>query len=115
MQLIKLALFLGVAAAAFGASSYHVKFSEPTIVNGNTLKAGEYRIEVDNDKATIREGHNVVEVPVRVETGTVKFADTAVLYGAASAPGSSQKNGDAPMQLEQIRIGGTHVTLNFEK
>jgi hypothetical protein len=51
-----------------------------------------------------------------VETSPTKFDNTAVLYhrveGTQSAP---DKNGEVPMQIESIRIGGSHTSLNFEK
>ena len=116
MQLTRLAVLLGVAAAAFAGPVYHVTLTEPSVVNGTTLKPGDYRIEVNNDTATIREGRHVVEAPVKVETSPTKFDNTAVLYhrveGTQSAP---DKNGEVPMQIESIRIGGSHTSLNFEK
>ena len=116
MQLTRLAVLLGVAAAAFAGPVYHVKLSEPSVINGATLKPGDYRVEVNNDTATIREGHQVVEAPVKVETGPTKFDNTAVLYHRVDAtPGAAQKPREEPMQVESIRIGGTHISLNFEK
>src|SRR5437868_5197397 len=116
MQLTRLAVLLGVASAAFAGPVYHLKLSEPSIINGTTLKPGDYRVEVNNHTATIREGHHVVEAPVKVETSPTKFADTAVLYhrveGTQSAP---EKNGEEAMQVDSIRIGGTRISLNFEK
>jgi hypothetical protein len=116
MQLTRLAVLLGVAAAAFAGPVYHVKLSEPSIINGETLKPGDYRIEINNDTATIREGRHVVEAPVKMETSPTKFGDTAVLYRRVEEPQSApDKNGDEPLQVESIRIGGTHISLNFEK
>jgi hypothetical protein len=116
MQPTRLAVLLGVAAAAFAGPVYHVTLTEPSVINGTTLKPGDYRIEVNNDTATIREGRHVVEAPVKVENSPTKFDSTAVLYhpveGTQSAP---VKNGEVPMQIESIRIGGTHTNLNFEK
>ncbi len=115
MKLVRLAVLLGAAAAAFAGPVYHVKLSEPSIINGNTLKAGDYRIEIENDKAVISEGHNVVEAPVKVENNPTKFSDTAVLYHVDPAQSATPKGGEPAMLIESIRVGGTHVILNFEK
>jgi len=37
-------------------------------VNGNELKAGDYRLNVQNDKVTMVNGKQSVEVPVKVES-----------------------------------------------
>jgi hypothetical protein len=116
MQLTRLAVLLGVATAAFAGPVYHVKLTEPSVINGTTLKPGDYRIEVNNDTATIREGRNVVEAAVKMETSPTKFDSTAVLYRRVEGtPSAAQKPGEERMQVESIRIGGTHISLNFEK
>lgn len=116
MQLTRLAVLLGTAAAAFAGPVYHVKLTEPSVINGTTLKPGEYRVEVNNDTATIREGRNVVEAPVKVETSPTKFDSTAVLYHRAEGTQSdTAKPGEELMHVESIRVGGTHISLNFEK
>jgi len=56
----------------------------------------------------IHDGKNVVEAPVKVESTTAKIAETQVL---CNGPADSS----APMQVEAIRIGGTHTILHFEK
>ena len=115
MQLTRLAVLLGVAAGAFAGPVYHVKLTEPSVINGSTLKPGDYRVEVNNDTATIREGRHVFEAPVKVETSPTKFDTTAVLYHRADAtPSAGAKPGEELMQVESIRIGGTHISLNFE-
>jgi len=88
-------------AAASAATSYKVTFYEPVMVNGTTLKAGEYRVEVDNDKAIIKRGKAVAESPVKVESNDAKFPSTTVRL--------------AGTQVEEIRVGGTRTKLVFEK
>ena len=88
-------------AAASAATSYKVTFYEPVMVNGTTLKAGEYKVEVDNDKAIIKKGKAVAESPVKVESNDAKFPSTSVRL--------------AGTQVEEIRVGGTRTKLVFEK
>ena len=88
-------------AVASAASSYSVTFFEPVVVNGQTLKAGDYKVQYSADKATIQQGKTVTEVPIKVETNTDKYAATTV-----------RLNGT---QVEEIRLGGTKTKLVFEK
>ena len=88
-------------AVASAASSYSVTFYQPVVVNGQTFKAGDYKVQYNADKATIQQGKTVTEVPVKVETGADKYAATTV-----------RLNGT---QVEEIRLGGTHTKLVFEK
>ena len=88
-------------AAASAATSYNVTFFEPVVVNGTTLKAGAYRVEVNNDKAIIKNGKAVAESPVKVESNEAKYPATTVRL--------------AGTQVEEIRVGGTRTKLVFEK
>ena len=88
-------------AVASAASSYNVTFFEPVMVNGTTLKPGDYKVEVNNDKASIRRGKAVVEAPVKVESNEAKYPTTSVRLAGA--------------QVEEIHVGGTRTKLVFEK
>ena len=88
-------------AVASAASSYSVTFFQPVVINGQNLKAGDYKVQLDGDKVSIRQGKSVTEVPVKVENSDNKFATTSV-----------RLNGS---QVEEIRLGGTHTRLVFEK
>jgi hypothetical protein len=94
---------LGLAAA--NAATYRVTFSQPSKVEGKELKAGEYRLNVENSKLTIVKGKESVEVAVKVQTGATKFDSTAVRYTGA---------GDK-VSIKEIRLGGTKTTLLFEE
>jgi hypothetical protein len=74
-------------------------------VKGKQLKAGEYRLNVENSKLTIVSGKESVEVPVTVKTGVTKFDTNAVRY-----TGTGDK-----VSIKEIRIGGTKTTLLFEE
>jgi hypothetical protein len=88
-------------AVASAASSYSVTFFQPVVVNGQTLQAGDYKVQYTADKATIKQGKTATEVPVKVETNNDKYATTTV-----------RLNGQ---QVEEIRLGGTKTKLVFEK
>ena len=68
------------------------------------MKAGEYRLNVENSKVTIVNGKESVEVPAKMETGDTKFENTAVRY-----TGTGDK-----VTITEIRVGGTKMKLLFE-
>jgi hypothetical protein len=102
----KMIVFILAAAmsVASAAQSYKITLFQDSIVNGTTLKAGDYKMVVDNDKATIMAGKKAVEAPVKVETAESKFGSTSVRY----------QNGDGKYRVKEIRIGGTATKVVFE-
>jgi len=93
---------LGLAVAS--AESYRLTLSQPSKLNGKLMKAGEYRLNVENSKVTIVNGKESVEVPAKMETGDTKFENTAVRY-----TGTGDK-----VTITEIRVGGTKMKLLFE-
>ena len=101
----KFVLAFGILALAVAsAESYKITLSQPSTVKGTQLKAGEYRLNLDNSKLTIVNGKESVEVPVKVETVDKKFDNTAVRY---TTVGQKQS-------ISEIRIGGTKTKLVFD-
>jgi hypothetical protein len=96
------ALFLVFALAA-SAASYSVTFFQPSTVAGTELKAGEYKLLMDNNKVVIQKGKDKVEATVKVETADTKFSATSVRY--------ADQNGK--MKVTEIRLGGTTTKLVF--
>jgi len=94
---------LGLAVAS--AENYRVTLSQPSTVKGTKLKAGEYRLNVENSKLTIVKGRESVEVPVTVQNVDTKFDNTAIRY-----TGSGDK-----VSITEIRLGGTKTKLVFEE
>jgi len=94
---------LGLAVAS--AESYRVTLSQPSKVEGKQLKAGDYRLNLENSKLTIVNGKETMQVPVKVKTGDTKFDNTSVRY-----TGTGDK-----VSIQEIRIGGTKTTLVFEE
>ena len=88
-------------AVASAASSYTVTFFQPVVVNGTTLNAGDYKVEVNDNKAVIKKGKTIAESPVKVENNDAKYSNTSVRLAGS--------------QVEEIHLGGTHTRLVFEK
>jgi hypothetical protein len=105
MKLSKLMLSFGTLALAVAsaASSYRFSIFEQSFVAGHELKPGEYKIEVNGDKAMIKVGKEAVETAVKVENGAEKFPETSVRYA----------NANGKMTVTEIRLGGTHTKLVF--
>lgn len=101
ISLLSMTLALAVASAA---STYRITFFQPTYVNGQELQPGDYKIEVNGDKAIISRNRQKVEATVKSETTDEKFAANSVRY----------KNGDGKYRVQEIRLGGTKTKLVFE-
>jgi hypothetical protein len=105
----KIVLILAIFALAASAGSIPAKVTTFTVnlvqtatVQGQELKAGEYRLTLNGDKLTMMKGKQSVEVPVKVETVETKFDNTAVRY-----------SGTEKMQISEIRVGGTKTRIVF--
>jgi hypothetical protein len=90
-------------AVASAASNFNLNFYQPTVVNGTTLKVGEAKLEIRDNKAIVKQGKTSVEASVKVETATQKYIYTMVGY----------KDGDNH-QIKDITIAGTTTKLIFE-
>ena len=101
----KLMLSFGTLALAIAsaASSYRFSIFEKSFVAGQELKPGDYKIELNGDKAMIKAGKQTVETAVKVENGNEKFSETSVRYATANGK----------MAVTEIRLGGTHTKLVF--
>src|SRR6185369_5229734 len=93
--------FALAALAIASAKSYTFKLFQPAVMGTTELKAGEYQVEVVDQKAVIRNGKIESEAPVKVETGDVKYSSTTVRFS----------NGDGKMHIQEIHIGGTKTKL----
>jgi len=91
-------LTLGALAQA---ETYHVTLLKPSVVAGKELKPGEYKVEVNNDKAVISHGKQSVEAKVKTETTDRKYGSTTVRY---------ELEGDK-YKMQEIGIGGTRTKL----
>jgi hypothetical protein len=102
MKKILLLGFAALGATAFAASNtFKVQVFQDSVVEGKTLKAGEYKLAIENGNAVISEGKESIHVPAREETEPNKISATELIYHDNT-------------QLQEIRIGGTHTRIIFE-
>jgi hypothetical protein len=94
---------LGLSVAS--AETYRLNLNQPSKIEGKALKAGDYKLNLENSKLTISMGKQTVEVPVKVQTGDTKFESNAIRY---------QGTGEQ-VTISEIRIGGTKTKLLFQE
>ena len=91
-------------AVASAATTYKVKLVEPTMVSGTMLKAGDYKVEVLDNKAVFTTGKTTKEAKVKVESAEQKFNSTSFRY---------DKSTDGSLRLQELKIGGSNTKLVF--
>ena len=96
-------LFFTAAMVFASAASYSVTLFQPSTVSGTELKAGEYKLTIDGDKATIMKGKEKVEATVKMEAAETKYAATSVRYADQGGK----------MKIQEIRLGGTNTKVVF--
>ena len=89
-------LAIGIASAA---SSYSVKFYQSVQIGATELKPGDYKVEMQGDKAVFKSGKNVVEVPATLEKGDKKYNFTSFT--------------SADSKVNEIDLGGTNMKIVF--
>jgi hypothetical protein len=99
-----LPLFLVAGLAVASARSYTVNLFQPSLVGATELKPGQYKIEVNENKAILRQGKVQTESSVKVEEGDTRFDTTVVRYVNST---------DGKVRIQEIRIGGTKTRLVF--
>jgi hypothetical protein len=97
-------LFAATVALAVAAQTHRVTLFQESMINGATLKPGDYKMTLDANKVVIEKGKDRVEAQVSVETADTKFGATSVRY----------QNGDGKYRVKEIRIGGTSTKLIFD-
>ncbi len=103
---MKTKLFLVFAALSLSlasAKTYNLKLYQPTEVGGTQLKPGEYKLDVDSNKAVIKNGKLSGEATVTVETNGTRYDATTVRYNLV----------DGKNRISEIRLGGTNTKLVF--
>jgi hypothetical protein len=83
-----------LAVASADPHSYRVTFTGPMWVGGTELKPGEYKVEMQGDKAVFKSGKTVVEVPAKMEENDRKYESNSVRI-------------NRDRKIEAIQIGGT--------
>jgi hypothetical protein len=98
-----LVAFLFVVLALASAKTYNVTLYQPSVVAGTELQAGNYKLDLQQDKIVISNGKQSVESAVKVEQSESKFGSTTVRYA----------NADGKLRIQEIRLGGTKTKLVF--
>jgi hypothetical protein len=95
--------FLAIGmTAAFGAkNTFKVNLVQDSVVDGKTVKAGTYRIAVENGNALMKSGKDSIELPAREVTEANKFNSTELTYTDKTT-------------LREIGLGGTHTRIIFD-
>lgn len=90
------------AATTFASSnSFKLNLMQDSVIEGQTLKAGEYKVSFENGTAVIKQGKQTIEVPAREENSTEKFASNELTYRNDT-------------DLIDARFAGTHTKIVFE-
>ena len=88
------------AITAFAASNtYKVDILDNTTIEGKQLKAGSYKVEVENNTAVLKSGKNAIEVPAHTEQAASKYSGTQIQY--------------VDNAVHEIHIGGTNTKIVF--
>ena len=103
-------LVIGILAATLlaftaAAETYKFEIADPVKVGKTDLKPGKYAVDVDGDKASLKDKKgNAIDVKAKVEQaqGTAK----TTLLGLSRDSGAQK--------LESVRPGGTSIRVVFE-
>lgn len=101
MKKVLLLLAASVSLVFASTVTSRVTLFEPSILSGVVLQPGEYKVEVNGDKLTLKRGKTIAESTVKVEQSEDKYGSTAIRY----------RNGDGKYRITEIRIGGTTTKL----
>ncbi|MGE5487610.1 MAG: hypothetical protein ACM3ZB_07300 [bacterium] len=93
--------FLVLALSVASAKTYNVRLHQPSVVGDTELKAGDYKLDVQDTKIVLKGEKVAVESVVKVETVDSKYPSTSVRYA----------NADGKNRLQEIRLGGTNMKL----
>lgn len=99
MKLLVSYMIFGIMVAIAASNTHRVEIPENSVVAGKILKAGDYKIEVQNNIAVIKQGKEAIEVPAHVESATKKFASTEIEY--------------TTNKIQEIHVGGSRIKIVF--
>ena len=93
-----------VGLASANAKTYTMNLFQPAMFGSTELKPGTYKVEIVDQKATVRNGKLQGDCPVKVETAERKYDTTSVRF----------VNGDGgKLRIQELHIGGTKTKLVF--
>lgn len=103
MKTIVLLFAATVLAVASAAENYTLTLFQPSVVAGTELKAGDYKLTLNDGHVLFKNGRKKFETDVTVETVEEKYKSTRVRYN---------DNG-GKLHITEIRLGGTNKKLVF--
>jgi hypothetical protein len=95
--------FLAAGLAVASAKTYAIDLFQPVMLGSTPLKPGHYTVNVDGEKAVLRNGKVEGEATVKMEDVDQKYDRTSVVL----------LNSDGQMHIQEIHIGGTKMKLVF--
>lgn len=99
-NLLLSSISVGVMIAIAANNNYHVQIYQDSIIGGKSVKAGDYKIELQNNNAVLTQGKQTIEVPAHVESGAKKFSSTEMEYRDKT--------------LQEIHVGGSKAKIIFD-
>jgi hypothetical protein len=95
--------FLVLALTVACAKTYWVTLYQPSVVAGTELKPGDYRLDLNGDQVTLKNGKHLAQSTVKLEENGERYGRTSVRYA----------HNDGKYTVQEIRLGGTNVKLVF--
>lgn len=102
-KLIVMFATFALALASAGEKTYHVTISEPASINGTQVKPGDYKVQLEGDKAIFKMGKTTFEAPAKVENADHKYETTQVQIDRVN---------NQP-RVSEIHLGGTNRRVIF--
>lgn len=98
------AFAVAALAVASAKTTYSVDLFQTAMLGSTELAPGHYSVEVNDQKAMVRNGKYHGEAPVKMESADTKYDRTAVVL----------INEGGQMHIQEIHIGGSKTKLVFE-
>lgn len=100
MKKIMLAVATLALTALAASNTFHVTFDSAAWIGGTQVKPGDYKVQIEGDKAILKSGKTVIEAPAKLETVEHKYAASGVVV-------------DSNQKVREIQIGGTKDRIVF--
>ena len=100
-------MLLGLAATALlaSAATFKLDLTTPSVLNGQELAPGEYKVSYNDQNITLSKGKQSFTAPVHVESAEGKVRSTTVSY---------HKDNDK-LVIQEIRVGGSKTKLVLDQ
>jgi hypothetical protein len=82
-------------ATALAASSHRVTLYSDSSLAGKELKAGDYKLEINDTSVVLKHGKEIAEAAAKVEEADQKFSTTKIRYNDRH-------------EIQEIYVGGTN-------